>query len=502
MAKLKRVLAGALSLCMVGSMLTACGDSSSSSDSKSSSKKDSSAAASSSADSSSADSSTADSSKAESKEVKSADDDKKIVIHCWNTEFKERLDKYYPNNGKYEVETEEYEKKNDDGSTTKLTQIKKLNGKEVVWVQNANEGSNYQDKLDEALRANASASADEKVDMFLIEADYAMKYINGGVTTPVTDLGIGDDDLKDQYKYTQDVATDTDGNLNGVSWQATPGCFMYNAVYAKEVLGTDEPDKVQEFVKDWDTFKDTAAKMKDKGIAMLAGFDDAYRVFSNNASAPWVTDEKVQIDPQLKAWAEQTKEFTDKGYNNKSSLWSPEWAACQKIDGKTFGFFFSTWGIAFTLKGNTGAEGNGKWRACAGPQSYFWGGTWMCATKDINSQAEVADIMRTITCNKDVMKKITEGEQDYTNNKAAIKEIVDGGYKFDFLGGQNHIALLADQADKIDLTGKLTAYDQDCNEKFQAAMKDWFLGNTKSYDDAVAAFKTEVTKKNANLKFD
>ena len=39
MAKLKRVLAGALSLCMVGSMLTACGSSSSSDDAASSSKK-------------------------------------------------------------------------------------------------------------------------------------------------------------------------------------------------------------------------------------------------------------------------------------------------------------------------------------------------------------------------------------------------------------------------------------------------------------------------------
>ena len=72
MAKLKRVLAGALSLCMVGSLLTACGDSSSSGDA-SSSKKDSSkadsSAASSTGDSSTADSSSAVEPKAERKDT-------------------------------------------------------------------------------------------------------------------------------------------------------------------------------------------------------------------------------------------------------------------------------------------------------------------------------------------------------------------------------------------------------------------------------------------------
>jgi hypothetical protein len=278
---------------------------------------------------------------------------------------------------------------------------------------------------------------------------------------------------------------------------------MYNTKYAKDVLGTDEPDKVQEFVKDWDTFKDTAKKMKDKGIAMVSGYDDTYRLFSNNVKAPWVTDNKLTIDDQYKAWAEMTKEFTDNGWNNKTSLWDTAWAAGQKPDGKTFAYFFSTWGIAFTLEGNAGGAGAdqiGTWAACPGPQSYFWGGTWICGAIDSDNTDIVADIMRVMTCNKDVMKSITEGEQDYTNNKAAIKELIDGGYKSRLHNGQNHLVLLSENADKIDLTNKLSAYDQGCNEKFQAAMADWYKGNTKSYDDAVAAFKTEIKKLYANLE--
>ena len=32
--------------------------------------------------------------------------------------------------------------------------------------------------------------------MFLVEADYAMKYVNGGVALSIQDLGLTDDDTK------------------------------------------------------------------------------------------------------------------------------------------------------------------------------------------------------------------------------------------------------------------------------------------------------------------
>ena len=43
------------------------------------------------------------------------------------------------------------------------------------WTINANENNNYQNKLDEALLNQDSAADDDKVDIFLIEADYALK---------------------------------------------------------------------------------------------------------------------------------------------------------------------------------------------------------------------------------------------------------------------------------------------------------------------------------------
>ncbi len=45
--------------------------------------------------------------------------------------------------------------------------------------------------------------------MFLMEADYALKYANGDVALSIQDLGITDDDMSQMYQYTKDVATDT-----------------------------------------------------------------------------------------------------------------------------------------------------------------------------------------------------------------------------------------------------------------------------------------------------
>lgn len=499
MTQLKRILAGALSVCMVGLVMTACGNDDSSSASGGSNSTGTTDSKGGSTES------RIDTATLHGKES-SEESKNTLTIYCWNTEFKSRVDKYYPEHSSLEVKTGT----DKDGNRV----VESINGVKLNWVQNENEGNVYQTKLDEALKGQKDST--EKVDMFLIEADYALKYVNGDVALSVQDIGITEEDLSEQYKYVKDVATDTKtGELKGVSWQATPGLFLYNAEIAKDVLGTDDPAEVQKTVSDWDKFAETAQKMADKGYKMVSGYDDTYRCFSNTVSGPWVTDDKITIDPQITKWVEQTKDYTDKGYNNKTSLWDDAWAAGQKIDGKVFGYFFSTWGIPFTLLPNTvdeeikpdnsnAVEGNGgygKWRACEGPQAYFWGGTWICGAIDSDNTDIVADIMKVMTCDKDCMKAITEGEQDYTNNKAAIKELIDGGYTNPFLGGQNHLALLTEAADKIDLSNKLSAYDQGCNEKFQAAMKSYFDGSS-TYEQALEAFKKEITALYSNLSMD
>jgi hypothetical protein len=507
MAKLKRVLAGALSLCMVGSMLTACGSSSSSDDAASSSKKaDSSKADSSKAGDSSAAASSSEAPKADRMNTaelhgKDSSDKSKntLRIYCWNTEFKLRFDAAYAKGGKYKVETASYK----DENGKELTEIKKIDGKDIEWVQVQNEGGAYQKALDEALKGQKES--DNKVDMFLIEADYALKYTDskdtdysGLVALSPQDIGITDDDTKNMYEYTKDAVRDPiSGDVKALSWQATPGLLYYDVAMAKEVLGTDEPDKVQEFVKDWDTFKDTAKKMKDKGYIMLSSFADTFRVFGANMTAPWVTDKKLNLDPQMEAWIKQTKEFTDNGWNNKTDQWTDAWNADMRKGAKVFCFFMPSWGVDNCLYKQGGDDAKGKWKATVGPAGWFWGGSWICGAVDSDNQDIVADIMKTMTCNTDVAKFLIDSVGEMVNNKEAVAQAKDS-YKNEFLGGQNHIALMSESADKISLKGKISAYDQTCVEKLQGDMAEYFKG-TASYDDCLKKWKQDVKAQFADV---
>jgi hypothetical protein len=424
----------------------------------------------------------------ETSEPASDEQGKVLNIYCWNEEFKSRFTDYFEKAGLVP------------------------DGVEVNFVITPNQDNAYQNALDEALLNQESAAADDRIDIFLIEADYALKYVNTDYTLDVVnDIGLTDADLADQYQYTKDIVTDSNGIMKGTTWQATPGLFAYRRTIAKDVLGTDDPVKVQEALADWDKFDAVATQAAGKGYKMLSGYDDSFRTFTNNVSQPWVDkDSKIVIDPNVMRWVDQTKLYTDKGYNNKTSLWAPEWAADQGPAGKVFGFFYSTWGINFTLLGNSLATpeseggkaevGNGiygDWAVCQGPQNYYWGGTWICAAAGTDNKDLVKSIMYTMTCDPATMKQITVDTQDYTNNITAMNELANSDFKSDFLGGQNHIKLFAEAAPKIDMSN-ISSYDQACTEEFRAAFKDYFDGKV-SKDEALANFYTAVIEKHPEL---
>jgi multiple sugar transport system substrate-binding protein len=425
---------------------------------------------------------------------------KVLNIWGWNDEFQGLFKDYFEGKGKVP-----------DGVEVKFTIV-------------PNDDNAYQNALDEALLNQENAAADEKIDLFLVEADYALKYVDSDYTLDIIkDVGLTQEDIAGQYKYTQEIVTDSKGAIKGTSWQATPGLFAYRRSIAKDVLGTDDPAEVQKALSTWEDFYDVAEKAHAKGYKMLSGYDDSYRTFSNNVSQPWVDSEKrIIIDDNILKWIEQTKEFTDKGYNNKTSLWDDAWAADQGPGGKVFGFFYSTWGINFTLLGNAletplpdgltatsdpeaykeATTGNGifgDYAVIEGPQNYYWGGSWLCAAAGSDNLELVQEIMRTMTCDPETLITITKDRQDFTNNIEAMETLAnDDNFASAFLGGQNHIKLFAESAKGIDMSN-ISPYDQGLNEGIQTAFRDYFNG-TVDYDTALDNFYKAAIEKYPELK--
>ncbi len=454
----KKVLGLLLSTTMLAGMLTACGGNNNSGAATT--------------DTSSADGAAATTAAA-------GDEGKVLNIYCWNDEFQRRVKDHYP--GYTETDAT-------SGTIGDVT---------VKWNITPNQDNAYQNNLDEALLKQGDAAADDKIDIFLVEADYALKYVDADVTVPVADLGITDADIANQYKYTQDVMTDSNGALKGLSWQGCPGVLIYNREAAKEVLGSDDPAEVQKSVADWDTFLKTAEQMKAKGYSMTATTNDAYRVFSNNVSGKWVQNGKVVVDPSIMKWVEMSKAMVDAGeVGSTSDLWSDDWSKGFYPDGKVFCYFGPAWMINFSMAADKeGSIANaGGWGATEGPQGFFWGGTWICAAAGTDNASLVADIMKQLTTNKDIMLDIVSADSDFVNNKPAMEEAATKDeFAFAPLGGQNPLAMFCNGAEKCDLSNQCE-YDQGCNEEFQKAMKNYFDGNA-SLDDALAMFNSAIVEK-------
>ena len=415
-----------------------------------------------------------------------AEDTGKVLnIYCWNDEFQRRIIAHYP--GYEEV----------DATTGKIGDV------EVKWNITPSDDNAYQNNLDETLLKQADAADDDKIDMFLLEADYALKYVDSDYTMPVADLGITDEDLSKQYQYTKDIVTDSNGNLKGVSWQGCPGVLFYNRDAAAEVLGTEDPAEVQEYVKDWATFNETATQLKEAGYKITATVNDSYRVYSNNVTTKWVSDDnKVQIDDNIKAWVDDSKALVDAGETTTAELWSDDWSKGFYPDGKVFCYFGPAWLVNFSMAADTeGSIGyNGRWGATEGPQGFYWGGTWCAAATGTDNANLVKDIMLKMTTDDTIMKEIIEQDDDFVNNQDVIAEMASSDYSSKILGGQNPLGIYSAGVETLDLSN-ISKYDQGCNEEFQDAMKNYFDGNA-TYDEALQQFYTAIKEKYPELTTD
>ena len=393
-------------------------------------------------------------------------------IYAWNEEFKGFFEKYYT----------------------------VPEGVTVNWIINPSDGGVYQQKLDEALLNQASAADDEKVDMFLAEADYIGKYVDSEYTMDISSFGFQNADT--MYAYTIQAASDAEGVCKGVSFQCCPSALIYRRSIAKDVLGTDDPDEVQAKLDSWEKFEAVAADAKAKGYYMTASFAETFRAFSNNCTMPWVDEEKnLQFDPQIEAWIAQTEKFVENEYTLTCGIWDDEKNQQMFADGKTMCFFGPAWYFNFCMGNAQDPEKgcSGDWAICEGPMAHFWGGTWLLAATGSDNTEMLKDIFETFTINEEVCENLVKNENQYPNNtKIAEKFANDSTYgNTAILDGQNDIAVFAELAKDIKWENH-TNYDQLLNEGLQNKLQEFYNG---SVDKATAMknFYNYVKETYANI---
>ncbi|MCQ2508835.1 MAG: ABC transporter substrate-binding protein [Lachnospiraceae bacterium] len=397
--------------------------------------------------------------------AEASDEGKVFNIYAWNEEFKGFFEKYY------EVP---------EGIT-------------VNWTIVPSDNNAYQDALDAALLNQETAADDEKVDMFLAESDYILKYAGSEYTQDIEALGVTD--FSNTYSYTVEAASDANGVVKGTSFQCCPSGLIYRRSIAKEVLGTDDPEKVQEALSSWDKFDEVAEKAGKMGYLMTPSYAETYRVFSNNVSAPWVNENnEVQFDAQIEAWMDQAEKYVKNGWTLTEGVWDAGKNAEMGKDGKALCFFGPAWYFNFCM-GPAHDEAMGDWGLIAGPQAHFWGGTWLMAPAGTDNPTMLADILDAFINNEEICENLIRNEAQFTNNKAVNAKVAeDPEYASEFLGGQNDVAIFASMSDNIKFQN-ITMYDQQMNEGLQTYFVEYLKGAVESKEAAIDNFYTMLNEK-------
>lgn len=408
------------------------------------------------------------------KEPEPVEEGKRLFVMCMNDEFYNVFKSHYPDF----VETSKGE-----GMIGDVT---------VKFAHSSNVDYDYYVKLDHDLTKQEELPSEERIDLFIFDSDFAKKYVYSDYVLPLSEIGITDVDTAEMYGYLRKMGTSASGELKAVSWKASPAVFAYRRSIAREVLGTDEPDKVQEYVSDWERFTETAELMKQSGYKMLSGYSDAYRIFSQQRTMPWVNEEKeIVIDEALLQWLELSRTYLENGYLYDYPLWSDAWAQAQRSNSDVFGFFYATWGIAHTLPVNTDEGGTGDWAVCEGPQPSYWGDSLVAVSYKTDNPTLAADIIRTLFCDKQTMRKMAENSE-FVNNSAVMKVLAENGSGIELLGGQNPIAVFDSCADKISFSMSAQC-DHDLEWYFTTYLDEYIKGNTE-LETALDSFYEEAMR--------
>ena len=390
----------------------------------------------------------------------------------------------------------------------------------------------YQKKI------QASLSTDDIPDVIAMDISFVKSYVESDLLADIGDL-LPKAKVMETFQYTIDIGT-YEGVTKAFSYQATPGAYFYRRSLAKEYLGTDEPDKVQEFFKDIDTMTATASLIKEKSggsTYTISALGEWTNVFYSNRTSPWIVDGKFVIDPTVDKMMGVAETFRENGYESQAKLWYEEWFKGMNdtlVDAegntkKVFGYFLPTWGLPYVLQTNcSGTDASGKetstagdWGLIPGPMSYYWGGTWLGVMEGAANKETALKFIEFATLDEENLENWATGVYtneylkainpsidntlcqpagDFVSSLTVINTITDKAAATDataFLNGQNPYPVFA--ASALTCSGTVAqGSDEEVTLAFNEPLNNFFTG-AATKEEAIAQFKAAIASAFPNI---
>lgn len=122
--------------------------------------------------------------------------------------------------------------------------------------------------------------------------------------------------------YVWQAGQDADGVQRMITYQITPAGIFYRRDLAQEVFGTDDPDVIGEYFKDYDTIRETGETLKNAGYKIFAS--DAEMDYCSGDSA-WVIDGKLNVDEAREEYMDLCIDLYQNDMTAYVDKWSTTW---------------------------------------------------------------------------------------------------------------------------------------------------------------------------------
>lgn len=336
----------------------------------------------------------------------SVDKSKMVYVYSWNNELGDRIEYFYDKYPQY---------------------------REYVEVINLGIGATS-DEYKAQIKSALSASSSKPASIVAFDEAVSDEFVGSSSFVTAKSVGITDKDYSNAYTYTKQRGS-YNGKLKFLSWQASPGGFVYRTDIAQAVWGESDPEFIQSKVKDWDTFLATAEELKEAGYYILSGPDDVQ--YARGCDYTSVKKDSVY------------KTLVSKKYTTGSEMWDDKWNLNFTSDN-VFGYFGCPWFVNWSINDYPGSDTYGKRNVCAGPAAYSWGGTYLGITENCQNKELAALLVKTLCCDEDVMYRMSEETLDYVNNSKVIEKLIKNGWgAMPELGGQNPLSIWNENGKKI-----------------------------------------------------
>jgi len=358
-------------------------------------------------------------------------------------------------------------------------------------------------------------------DVLTGELDMIQQFNEAGYLADLQTLMEDDSDIdvaaqKADYKdYIWQSGENADGRLTALSWQVTPGAIFFKVDMAAEVWGDEagfpsNPDaadyntQVSTWVSDnkFDSLDDLLLAQQE-----VKAFNPSYRLFSDDQAvrhfaagtdepAKWLDNSgklnPAKIEEQI-PYMELVKsmygETIADSLTANAGEWSGEWFAgmgnhltdSDSNDWYVMAYSLPTWGLKYvlepsmervdangdtcTLPENPTADDEaactlkGNWGMAAGPNSYFWGGTYLAVREGSDAKEEAFAFIKSMLFDHDRLVARQEADGDMYSMASVMDPVIANYAGRASLGGMNQFLVFNQEAQKIDLSN-VTEYDR------------------------------------------